>query len=148
MDHILAAIDFSESAPAVLELTGTLAAGSGATVTLLHVAAPNPDFVGYEAGPQHVRDQRAQQLHQERRDLQHHAEELCARGLEARALVFEGATVRAILEEAERLPAELIVVGSHGRGPVARALLGSVSRGVLEGAPCPVVVVPSPERGA
>lgn len=37
--------------------------------------------------------------------------------------------------------AELVVVGSHGRGALGRALLGSVSSGVLRGAACPVAII-------
>ncbi|MFJ8917112.1 universal stress protein [Amycolatopsis sp. NPDC102389] len=46
---------------------------------------------------------------------------------------------RALSEQAEG--ATLLVVGSHGRGPLRRALLGSVSRAVVHHAPCPVAVV-------
>jgi len=44
---------------------------------------------------------------------------------------------------AEELPADLIIVGSRGRGAIKRALLGSVSSHVLNNAPCPVMVVRS-----
>ena len=41
--------------------------------------------------------------------------------------------------------ADMVVVGSHGRGAVGRALLGSVSSGVLRGAACPVAIIPADE---
>ncbi|MFV8320933.1 universal stress protein [Mycobacterium sp. 23] len=43
--------------------------------------------------------------------------------------------------------AEMVVVGSHGRGAVGRALLGSVSSGVLRGAASPVAIIPADEPG-
>ena len=39
--------------------------------------------------------------------------------------------------------ADLLVVGTHGRGPLASAVLGSVSRRLAHRPPCPVVIVPS-----
>lgn len=49
---------------------------------------------------------------------------------------------RALHHEAERIGADLIVIGSAHHGPVGRLLLGDVGRGVLQGAPCPVAVAP------
>ncbi|MFO1158550.1 MAG: universal stress protein [Reyranellaceae bacterium] len=46
-----------------------------------------------------------------------------------------------IVNAAKEWPADLIVIGSHGRGGVKRALLGSVADGVMRHAPCPVLVV-------
>jgi len=46
-----------------------------------------------------------------------------------------------IVEGAKSWPADLIVVGSHGRGGVERLMLGSVAESVVRHAPCPVLVV-------
>ncbi|MFI5593939.1 universal stress protein [Amycolatopsis sp. NPDC051758] len=51
----------------------------------------------------------------------------------------EGRPAGALLEQAE--DAAMLVVGSHGRGPLRRTLLGSVSHRVLQHAPCPVAVL-------
>ena len=57
---ILAAIDFSPISDRVLALASELAEKTGASLVVLHAAAPDPDFVGYEVGPQYVRDDRAE----------------------------------------------------------------------------------------
>lgn len=46
-----------------------------------------------------------------------------------------------IVSAATEWPADLIVIGSHGRGGIKRALLGSVAEGVMRHAPCPVLIV-------
>jgi nucleotide-binding universal stress UspA family protein len=46
-----------------------------------------------------------------------------------------------IVKAAKDWPADVIVIGSHGRGGVQRVLLGSVAEGVMRHAPCPVMVV-------
>ena len=48
----------------------------------------------------------------------------------------------AIFDAARALPADLIVMGTHGRTGVSRLFLGSVAERVLRGAPCPVMIVP------
>jgi nucleotide-binding universal stress UspA family protein len=147
MKHVLAAIEFSPHADAVLAVASRLAKAVGADLTLLHVAAPEPDFVGYEVGPKSVRDDRAQTLELERRELHRMAEDLREAGIPTRAFLFSGATAEKILEQAEARGADWIVVGTHGRTPLASAFVGSVSRGVLKGATCPVVVVPAAVSG-
>jgi nucleotide-binding universal stress UspA family protein len=64
-----------------------------------------------------------------------------APGLRISTEVLEGWPKEVIIEEAERWEADLILVGSHGHGPVTRFLLGSVSHAVALYAPCSVEIV-------
>jgi universal stress protein A len=57
------------------------------------------------------------------------------------AILYEGPAAEGILETATKLPAQLIVVGTHGRTGLSRIALGSVAESVLRGAPCSVLVV-------
>ena len=63
-------------------------------------------------------------------------------GAPVRIEVVEGAIVPRVLEAAASLPADLIVMGTHGASGFERLLLGSVTEKVLRRAPCPVLTVP------
>ena len=60
-----------------------------------------------------------------------------ARGIDCTALLIQGSTPETLVREAARLHADLIMLGSHGHGAIHRALLGSVSEGVLHHARLP-----------
>ncbi|HVB86587.1 MAG TPA: universal stress protein [Candidatus Dormibacteraeota bacterium] len=62
--------------------------------------------------------------------------------------VLEGSPKKAIVEEAERWGADLILVGSHGRGRAERFLLGSVAQAVAEHALCSVEIARPPRSAA
>jgi nucleotide-binding universal stress UspA family protein len=62
-------------------------------------------------------------------------------GIAAQFLIWEGDPGASIIEAAAAEGADLIIVGSHGRGPVGRLLLGSVSSQVVEQARVPVMVI-------
>ena len=68
-------------------------------------------------------------------------------GIDVSFLVWTGDPGDVIVEAAEAEHADMVLVGSHGRGPVGRLLLGSVSEFVVRNAPCPVLVV-RPREGA
>ncbi|MBE0585939.1 MAG: universal stress protein, partial [Desulfofustis sp.] len=64
-------------------------------------------------------------------------------GLETTALLVQGATAETIVDKANKLEIDMVIVGSHGRGAMYQLLVGSVSEGVLRGAACPTLVVPT-----
>ena len=61
-------------------------------------------------------------------------------------VIVDKPPVTAVLGEAERFGADVIVVGWRGHGAVRRVLMGSVSRGIVRGAACAVLVVRRPQR--
>lgn len=67
---------------------------------------------------------------------------LCVDGVTAHAVHVSGDPVDCILEQAERLMANYIVIGSHGHSAIYDLLVGSTANGVVEGATCPIVIVP------
>lgn len=139
---ILVSVDLSEATPRILQAAGRLARSLSGKLWLLHVAEPEPDFVGYEAGPDVVRDQVAREFRDEHRKVQEYADGMREDGIAATALLIQGPIVDTVIAEAERLGADLLVVGSHGYGAVYDLLVGSVSRGILKHAEIPVLVVP------
>jgi nucleotide-binding universal stress UspA family protein len=68
-------------------------------------------------------------------------------GISVTTKLLEGNPAEVILDEAERLSADLLVVGAHGYGPVTRRLLGSVSQAVALHAHCSVEIVRCPHEG-
>lgn len=84
---------------------------------------------------------------QERARIEERVQELVRRardaGVRATFLVWEGDPAEAVLEAADAESADVIVLGSHGRGRLGRLILGSTSKRVTEGARCPVLVVRS-----
>ena len=69
------------------------------------------------------------------------------RGVPVTPKVVEGRVVGELLARARSWPADLIVMGTHGRGGFERWVLGSVTEKVLRQAPCPVLTVPPPAAG-
>ncbi|HSR88225.1 MAG TPA: universal stress protein [Pontiella sp.] len=143
---ILAGIDLSDSTPKILEKLEELSKALSAEVWLLHAAAPEPDFIGYDPGPQSVRDSVAKTFHREHGQIQDMADQLRKAGIVSKALLVQEDAVSAIIKEASKLDADMIVVGSHGWGAMHQLIMGSVSEGVIHKAECPVLVVPTHKR--
>lgn len=66
-------------------------------------------------------------------------------GVPLKTMLKQEAPWRAILEVIEETGADLVVMGTHGRRGLPRALLGSVAEKLVRTAPCPVLTVRTPE---
>jgi len=141
--NILVAVDFSPVTARMMDVIEQIPGRHEAELVLLHVAAPEPDFVGYDAGPEVVRDQVAAELRREHDELHRLADRLRAGGIPTTAVMVRGATVDTIFEQAEKRGSDLLVIGSHGHGAVFDLLFGSISDAVVRRATLPVLVVPS-----
>ena len=144
--NILIAVDFSEGTSTILAEAEKYVEHFHADYWLIHVAEPDPYFVGYEPGPQTVRDEVAKKFHKEHQQIQKEADKIRKQGVNITPLLVQGPAIETILKEADNLKIDLIILGSHGHGALYNLLLGSVTQGVLKNAKVPVLIVPTHKR--
>lgn len=141
--RIVATTDFSEaSRPALVEAVA-LAKLWGAELILLHVLEPIFHLQGLSAkiaGESDVYAIEPGDLDPEWKSIE---SSLALEGVSCRHQVVKGEAVDAIVEAAEAVDADLLVVGTHGRSAVSRALLGSSAEALLEDYSGPLMVVPA-----
>ncbi len=137
---ILLAVDRSSRAMAMADLVADTARGAHAAVRLLHVA-PEPSAV-LDAGGRVVvyADQESASRMSEGLDYLRTLE-VSFDGVPVECMVRFGDPVTQILDEAEAVGADLIVVGTAGRSGIGRVLLGSVAERVFAKAAVPVMLV-------
>jgi nucleotide-binding universal stress UspA family protein len=143
---ILVPVDFSDCSDAAVKYGYALSEAFGATVHLLNVvqdpytlpwaaegfAGAMPDLLTNWEG-------------QAKRRL---AETVPVAGAARTVLNTQvGSPHREIVRYATEHQVDLIVLGTHGRGPLGHMLLGSVAERVVRTAPCPVLTVRHPQRG-
>jgi len=143
MKNILVALELDEFDELLMNQAVELAKAFDSKLWLIHIAAPEPDFVGYEVGPQYIRDSRADELRYEHKLLQQHSTDLNDKGIKAEGLLIQGATIEMIIEESKKLRVDLIITGHHDRGFLFKALRGSVSEKIIKGSKIPILIVPS-----
>jgi nucleotide-binding universal stress UspA family protein len=145
MKNILVAVDFDDSFQDVVQFAIQMAKPFGAKLWLVHIAETEPDFIGYNEGPQYIRDSFARELREEHRNLQ----ALCTRveqaDLQAEGLLVQGPTIEMLLDEAQKLHADMIITATHHRSFIYRAFIGSVSTELFERSNIPLLVYPVTE---
>jgi nucleotide-binding universal stress UspA family protein len=143
LKRILVPIDFSQVTNTVIKAAIGQAQAFGAMINLVHVAEPEPDFVGFKPGPDSVRKSQVKKVCDFRHELYVYKEQLEKAGIKTKALMIQGPTVEKILQEATRWKADQIIIGSHGHGKLYKLLLGSTSAAVVKKASCPVLIISS-----
>ncbi|SRR6266542_1570906 len=161
MKRILVPIDFSDVTPPVIDLARQLAKALGADIHLVHVkeltAAAAPGTLGYglagmpelapmsgvpvpgfEPMPQLVPEDEGQ-----RSKLAKWQGEISQDGIKVSLHEPTGAVAEEILNQADELNPDLIVMGTHGHGAMYNLLVGSATKGVLKHSTRPVLLVPA-----
>lgn len=123
MKEILVPIDFSAVSEAAVKVATAMARETGARLHLVHVVPPATDpSLGSEQLTRFGR--------------------LFGHGLVVEIALLSGRAAREIAKYARDKGIDLIVISTHGRTGVSRALLGSVAEGVVRLSPCFVLTVP------
>jgi nucleotide-binding universal stress UspA family protein len=133
---LIVGVDGSEGSSAAVDDALRLAGYLDATITFVFVRRPPSEMLG---DPYYERAVSAD-LVRARRAVAEAVQAATRAGIEADAEILEGDPADELVSLADNRDAELIVVGSRGLGPLAGAMLGSVSRSVSQHANRPVVV--------
>jgi nucleotide-binding universal stress UspA family protein len=140
--HILIPVDGSPTSARALQEALTLARQQNAQLQLLHVLeeirfVDMESSINYAELQEAMKNSGAQILAQAQTAVQQ-------AGMTAETKLLEASGKRiasVIVTEAERWPADLIVIGTHGRSGFSRLLFGSVAEGVVRTAQVPVLLI-------
>ena len=132
--RILHPTDFSSSSEAAFELACSLARDCGATLVVCHVVSPPSAVIEGVAITIPLPEQAEARNRLSRIQASDRLINVVHR-------LETGDPAREILAVAESERADLIVMGTHGRGGLSRLLMGSVAEAVMRKSPCPVMTM-------
>ena len=141
--HILVALDESPMAYAAVEQALSLAQDLKSQVTIMSVIAIDP-FVGvdfYKVAPA-ITDYFMQAEKNAKERLEDVKQSFVRDGLSVNIKLIHGVSPsQGIIQVADEVNADLIIMGSHGRTGIQKVMLGSVAQNVLTHSPIPVLIV-------
>ena len=140
--RILIAVDSEPVAVHAAEVGAELARALGAEMALVYVVDSS---LGYPADTGVSPNELLAIAKQEAKKLVGDFRQRLAPQSAVMEFTLEGGPSAEIVKAAKEWPADIIVIGSHGRGGLQRVLIGSVAEGVMRNAPCPVLVVRAKE---
>jgi nucleotide-binding universal stress UspA family protein len=143
MKNILLTIKDYETAitSPIVEKTIELAAYCSSKVYLIHVTPP-PRHAPFNVDSDMFRREIANELRHEHKSLQHLAQCMRDKNIDAMALLVQGPIISTILKESERLAIDLVILGRHKHGPLYSALMDDTDEGLLAKSDCPVMFIP------
>ena len=146
--RILCPVDFSDASRHAVDHAVAIAGWYGSHVTALHVLQTPPAFeppilFAERGGVKNLSADRELVL----RRLNDWMQPAASAMVQWDARIDDGVPAECVLQYARVLPADLVVIGSHGRSGFLHLVLGSVAEKVLRQASCPVLTVP-PRMGA
>jgi nucleotide-binding universal stress UspA family protein len=143
--RILVPTDFSRQSERAWATARRLARAVGADVVLLHVFVETPLYSEVPLSGDRVREAYSAARLWVEDQLEQWAATARAEGVGVKTLLRTGVPHEHIAEAASDEGADLIAIGTHGRGGINRLLLGSVADRVIRLAACPVLAVREPD---
>lgn len=147
--RVLVAVDCQQGADTLVDFIAHHKWGKNAHFRILNVVEPQLIGSPLSVLPSPILTDRFERLCNEGREIVNSSSDRLKETLpevNVDAEVIDGFPKQDIVEFARRWQADLIVVGSHGRGDFERLFIGSVSLAVLCSAPCAVLVIKSPKQ--
>ena len=144
LERILVPVDFSACSLDALEYAVVVAQQAKASLMLLHVLEPVSYGLDFTIGHSRTRELVRENWTIRLEDL---ASSMKVTDIPVEVRLRGGLPADSILDSAQTLPCDLIVMGTHGRRGISHAISGSVAEAVLRKALCPVIAVRSSKFG-
>ncbi len=138
---ILFPVDFTSSSKKVLPFAKFLADKLGASLHLVHVVRGAEDFAGFDMGAAWYASFEQELIKGAEKAMDRFIQEELEGKEDVSWSVVMGDVVEEILKEVEKIGADMIVIGTHGRKGLEKIVFGSVAREVVIKASCPVLTV-------
>ena len=146
LKHILVPTDFSEASYSAVKYGRALAESFESSLHVLHVIEDPVLYAPTSEGYVPYVDLQEEMEKSAREWLSKVLTDADRERFHARLVTKRGSAFVEIVRYAKTEDIDLIVMGTHGRGPIAHMLLGSVAEKVVRKAPCPVLTVRHPEH--
>jgi nucleotide-binding universal stress UspA family protein len=140
--QILVPTDFSAPSKQAIAYAFELAQICGATLVLLHVIEELPPYIGF-LPPEETPKALEELADRARRDLARVVPQAQDSKVEVTCQAAVGAPAPKIIEVAQEMNADMIVIATHGRTGFRHFVMGSVAEHVVRTAPCPVLTIRS-----
>ena len=149
IEKILVPTDFSEDAKKALETATDLAGTFGSRIVLLHtyhidLPFTSPGFAGAVILPDSFY---VEYRHQSTQQVERLAKEAAGTGVDVTGVAIESPAWLGIIDHAEKVGADLIVMGTRGLTGIKHLALGSTAERVVRQAKCPVLTVKADSEG-
>jgi len=144
--RILLAVDLKSGTDQLLAEVQRYGRALDAVIDIIHVAEPDPDFVGYlkiDDQETTIRNSKSQALRSEHNQTHELAETLKNQGLRVdHSLTVQGPTLETIFEHVSKFGSNLLILGSHRHGAFYRFWFGENAVEAAKRPPCALLIVP------
>ncbi|MFT3990121.1 MAG: universal stress protein [Luteolibacter sp.] len=146
MKTIVAAVDFSNSTPGVIDMAVSMAQRFHTSLHLFHTVEPQPAYTAYGFTPDEFPAMNVYQneaLRRAKRHMEHLHSKVALELPDVVSELVEGSPLHQLCDYVKKSGADLVILGSHGHGVMASLLLGSVAEGMVRKAAVPVLIIPA-----
>jgi nucleotide-binding universal stress UspA family protein len=138
---ILFPVDFTENSKKVLPYVKQFAKTFGAHITLLHVVRGPDEFSGFELGSAWWSSFETEVMEGSRTAMERFITDNLSDCKDVDYMILMGDIVEEINKFVAEKGVDLIIMGTHGRKGLEKAVFGSVAEGVVKHAGCPVLTI-------
>lgn len=141
IQHILFPVDFTESSKKIVSYVKQFVQSCNAQLTLIHVIRGPEDFAGFELGAAWWTSIQKEVMDGAQQAMEQFIKDNLSDVPNVKTFITIGDIVEEVVKYADANKVDLILLGTHGRKGLEKAMFGSVAEGVVKSAPCPVLTI-------